>query len=493
LGWNVQTRHWNAKLRFADLVLYKALFRYGYRMVHIEITKGLDIPIKGAPIGTPKPLIPVGETSFFTPPQLALDLSGFSDLKLRLLVKPGDSVNIGDPLAEDKASPGRFFVSPAGGIINDILRGPKRVPMRIVIDVAKDHEGYRQFPLLNPSKASREEIIDLFKSAGIFTCIRQRPFNVLADPSKIPRSIFVKAIESAPFVPSAEMQAEGFEKEFQLGLDTLAALTSGAVHLVYRKDTPFKAFLTAKNVKTHTAEGPHPIANSSLHIEQIDRIHSVDDILWTLTARDVVAIGYLLTTGRCFHQRVISIAGPALLPETTGYFKVRDGFPIYPMIAGRLPKGPVRLISGDPLMGSKVTAQDFLGFSHTTVCAVPENTEREFMHFFRLGTEKYSFSRAYLSGHFDNQDRQYNFTTSLHGEPRPFIDSTLYDEVMPLDVPTMLLVKAVMAEDYDLAVNLGLLEVDSEDFALPTFVCPSKMEMTDIIKNGLQAYAKEMS
>ncbi|MBA2726984.1 MAG: Na(+)-translocating NADH-quinone reductase subunit A [Parachlamydiaceae bacterium] len=462
-------------------------------MVHIEITKGLNIPIKGGPIGTPKSLVPGGETSFFSPSQIALDLSEFSDLKLRLLVKAGDPVKIGDPLAEDKASPGRFFVAPAGGIINDIVRGLRRVPTRIVIDVAKDHEEYRLFPTLNPSNATREDLVNLLKNAGIFTCIRQRPFNVLADLTKIPRSIFVKAIESAPFVPSAEMQVEGFEKEFQLGLDALSVLTPGVVHLVYRNDSPFKAFSSAKNVTKHTAEGPHPIANSSLHIEKIDPIETVDAIIWTLSARDVVAIGYLLTHGRCYHQKVISVAGPALLPEKMGYFKVREGFPIFPLISGRVPKGHVRLISGDLLMGKTVSAQDFLGFSHTAVCALPENAEREFLHFFRLGTDKYSFSRAYLSGHFNNQDRQYDFTTSLHGEPRPFIDSTLYDEVMPLDVPTMLLVKAVMAEDYDLAVNLGLLEVDSEDFALPTFVCPSKMEMTDIIKNGLQAYAKEMS
>lgn len=461
--------------------------------MHIKISKGLNIPIRGAPNGKPQLLIPGGESSpLLIPKQLALDLTEFKDLKFRLLVKDGDSVKQGDPLVEDKGSPGRFFVSPAGGTINQIVRGAKRTLLRIVIDVTKDkQEEQRLFQTINPTKCTRSEMIDAMTNGGLFTLIRQRPFNLLADPTKTPRSIFVKAIESAPFATPAEMQVVGHESAFQTGLEALKLLTSGPIHLVYRQDTPCKAFIEAKNVTHHTAEGPHPIANSSLHIQKIDPITSSDDIIWTISARDVVAIGHLLTTGHCYNEKVISLAGPAMIPSKTGYFKVREGFPIADLIAGRIPKGSVRLVSGDPLMGTKVTAEDFLGFSHNALCAIPENTHREFLHFFRLGIDKYSFSGAYLSGHLDNTDREYDFTTNLHGEPRPFIDSSLYDKVMPLDIPTMLLVKAVMAEDFDLAASLGLLEVDSEDFALPAFVCPSKIEMPDIIKGGLQAYAKE--
>ncbi len=464
-------------------------------MAHIEISKGLDIPIRGAPVGSPQIFVSGGEsTPLRVPPQIALDLSCFSDINLRLLVKIGDIIKIGDPLAEDKGFEGRYFVAPAAGVVRDIVRGVKRIPLRILIDVTQEKaEEHRQFSSLKPSTASRGELIELLKHGGLFANIRRRPFNMLADPSSPPRSIFVKAIESAPFTPPAEMQVEGFEKEFQVGLDALAALTEGMVHLVYRQGSGMKAFSEAKNVQRHTASGPHPIANSSLHIQEIDPIQGPEDIIWTVSARDVVAIGFLLTNGRYFTKKVISIAGPGIIPGKTGYFKVRDGFPIAPLIAGRLPKACVRLVSGDPLMGVAVGAEDFLGYSHTSLCAIMENIEREFLHFFRLGVDKYSYSGAYLSGHLDNRDRDYDFTTSLHGEPRPFIDSTLYDKVMPLDVPTMLLVKAVMAEDYELAVSYGLLEVDSEDFALPAFVCPSKIEMSEIIKNGLHIAAKEMT
>jgi Na+-transporting NADH:ubiquinone oxidoreductase subunit A len=327
-------------------------------------------------------------------------------------------------------------------------------------------------------------------AGGAFSSIRSRPFNFLADPHKIPRSIFVKAVESALFVPPAELQVIGHEKEFQLGLDVLTKLTTGPVNLVYREGTTSRAFSEAMHVEKHTIEGPHPIGNQSVHIQKIDPIRTPNDNVWTLTALDVVGIGYLISKGRYYTERVISISGPGIIPERGGYFKVRAGFPIEMLVSGRIKKGTMRLISGDPLMGHKVGAGDFLGFYHTAFCAIPENEEREFLHFFGIGLNKYSFSKAYISGHVDNSERRYPFTTNQHGEHRAFIDSTLYDQVMPLKVPAMLLTKAVMAEDFELAETLGLLEVDSEDFALPTFVCPSKMEMTDIIKKGLRQYAK---
>ena len=145
-------------------------------------------------------------------------------------------------------------------------------------------------------------------------------------------------------------------------------------------------------------------------------------------------------------------------------------------------------------MGQKVEPSDFLGFKHTVFCAIPESVDRQMLHFFRLGADKYTHSKAYLSGHFDqrNSDRTYPFTTNQHGEERAMVDGSIYDSVMPLPVPTSTLLKAVMAEDFDLAEELGFLEVDSEDFALPTFICPSKIEMVDIIKKGLKFHASEV-
>ncbi len=333
-------------------------------------------------------------------------------------------------------------------------------------------------------------MIARFKESGLFSKIRQRPFNILANPDKTPRSIFVKAIETAPFVPPAEMQVKGNEQAFQTGLGALTKLTEGPVHLVYKQDSDFSSFIHAKDVQKHTIEGPHPAGTHSVHIHYLDPIKSPQDIVWTLNAHDVVVIGKLLLEGRYYNERVIGIGGPGILQDRTGYFKVFEGLPINTLISGRLEKGHFRLISGDPLTGKKVFSNDFLGFAHYAFSAIPEYEDRKFLYFMLPGFNRYSFSRAYPSGHFSNANSTYDFTTSLHGEPRPFVDATLYDKVMPMRIPTMHLTKAILAEDYPLAETYGLLEVDSEDFALATFVCPSKMEMTEIIKNGLKIDAE---
>lgn len=461
-------------------------------MVQIKITKGLDIPIQGKPQGSPQPLILAGEaTPQSAPHQIALDLTPFETTKFKILARLGDKVKLGQPLAEDKASPGRFFVSPAGGIVKEIRRGLKRKLLDIVIEVDQTEE-IEQHHKIDLASISREDLVEFLKLTGVFSCIKQRPFNTLANPNQTPRSIFVKAIESAPFAPPAEFQVLGHEKEFQAGLDALAKLTSGKVNLVYRQGTDCKAFSEAKNVEKHTAEGPHPVANQSLHIQEIDPIRSAENVIWTVDAHTVVRIGYLLMHGRYYVDRVISIAGPGIIEGKTGYFKVRDGFPISALLSGRIKKGYMRLISGDPLSGRHVETEDYLGYFDYVFCVIPENTKREFLHFFRLGWDKYTFSKAYLSGHLDNSEKEYLFTTNQHGEHRPFIDNTLYNKVMPLNVSTIHLVKAVMAEDYDLAESLGLLEVDSEDFALPAFVDQSKIDMPDIIKNGLRRHAADV-
>lgn len=458
-------------------------------MVHIKTKKGLNIPISCAPKGAPKELVPNGEASF-KPELVALDLTGFDGVKFKLLVDLEESVKRGQPLAEDRSFPGRFFVSPAGGKIHEIRRGLKRRLLYIVIQLSEQEEVQKN-PPLDLENTSKESLIENLKKNGLFTRIWQRPFNSLADPNKTPKSIFIKAVETAPFMPPPELFLENYKKEFQIGIDALNKLAEKNVHLVYSKESAFVAFREAKNAIKHTVEGPHPVCSPSLHIETISPILSVQDVIWTLDARTVAMIGYLIQHGEYLVSKIIGIGGPGIVEGKTGFFNVREGFPIEGLIAGRIKNEPVRLISGTPLTGHAVQAEDFLGFNDAVFCVIPENRKREFLHFFGAGASKFSMSGAYLSGHLDNSKREYDFTTNQHGERRAFIDSTLYDDVMPLDLSTMHLIKAILAEDYELAEALGLLTVSSEDFALPAFVCPSKIDMPAIVKAGLKKFASE--
>lgn len=447
--------------------------------MHIRVKKGLDIPLKGIPVGEPLPLK--------EPLEVSLNLAPFEQTKFKLLAKVGDKVKKGEPLVEDKRFVGSCFPSPAGGIVKEIRRGLKRRLLDIVIEVSHPEDELRLQPL-NVSTTSKEELIAFLKKTGAFALIRSRPFDRLADPAKVPRAIFVKGCETAPLTPSQEAQVAGHEADFKMGLEALSRLTSGAVHLVYSKGSTFKPFLEASHCEKHTVEGPHPAGNPSVHIEAIDPIRASDDCVWTLTALDVVVIGHWLRTGTYLVDRIVAIGGPGIIPGKAGFVKTRIGVPIASLLPGRVESGYIRLISGNPLMGHKVDEGDFLGFYDTVFCVIPENQSRQLLHFFRLGQDKFTASRAY----FSSRALGFDFTTSQHGEPRPFIDPALYDRVQPLHVPTMPLVKSVMAGDFDEAEVLGLLEVAPEDFALPAFVCPSKIEMTEIIKEGLVACAKEV-
>lgn len=449
--------------------------------MHITISKGIDIPLLGVPKGK---LQKVKEHS-----ELALDLSPFRRTQFKLLVKEGDSVLIGQPLAYDKKCPEKMFVSPASGKIKSIHRGLKRRLLNIVVECIGEKK-FLEHPRITLQSAQKEDLIAYLLQAGIFPHIRQRPCDIPADPSKTPKSIFVNAIRSAPFAPSSYLVVRGHETEFQLGLNVLSRLTDGPVHMVYPKGSNLQAFTHAENVKKHTAEGPHPIGNVSIHVERLSPIFHADEVVWTIDAEDVLRIGRLLQRGIYDPRRVVGIGGESV-PEDKRLFlesKLGCSFSDITQITPKL--DTERLITGNVLTGEKAEAGDYLSLFETCFSLIPERSEkRETLHFFRLGSKKYSASKTYLSGFFKNT--RFPFSTNLHGEERAFVDGTIYDNVMPLNLSTMHLVKAVLAEDFDAAQELGLLEVAPEDFALPTFVCPSKIEMIEIMREGLHDFYEQ--
>ncbi|MFZ0564852.1 MAG: Na(+)-translocating NADH-quinone reductase subunit A [Chlamydiales bacterium] len=451
--------------------------------MRIVIKKGLNLPLLGKPEGDLQPLP--------SPRQIALNLEPFEEIRFKVHVKVGDTVKIGQPLVESKAASGQMFASPAGGVVAEVRRGLKRRLLDIVIDLA-DQEEFHEHKGLNLSQASQEETIQYLLQSGVFPHMRMRPFDMVANPKYLPRDIFVRAIETLPFVPSAEMQVKGNEDFFQIGLTTLTKLTSGKVHLVYDEGSSSKAFTGAQGVEKHTIVGPHPAGTHSVHIHHISPIRSPKDYVWTTSALDVLIIGKMVASGRYFTDRIISIAGNGILEGKRGFFKGRMGYPIVELIANRISNQLLTLISGDPLTGVKSEAQDFLSFYHTAFSVIPENTKRQPFHFFRPGFNKYSATRTYFTGHIKPPKEGYPFTTNMHGEERAFIDGAIYDKIMPMRIPTMHLLKAIEAEDFEVAQQLGLLEVASEDFALATFISPSKIEMMEIVKQGLHTYSKEM-
>ncbi len=447
-------------------------------MVQIKIKKGLDVPVFDSQYFEVQDLARVS--------LVALDLTPFSYLRLKALKKEGESVLTGEPLAEDKEDSGKVFLSPGCGVIKEIIRGERRSLSHIVIEAVEKEEFFNHNTA--DLSTSPETLIQYLHDKGLFSHIIMRPFAVLPQVALPPDRIFIKGVESAPLAPPTELQLKDFESDFENGVSFLSKITE-KIHLVLPKESTCKAALQTKNVTLHFAEGPHPVGNSSVHIHAIDPIKSSKDIVWTLDFTDVITIGMLSHKGIYHNQRVVCVSGPEILPEKRGLFRTVSGLSIRSLLDGKVEEGS-RIISGDPLMGTKVDMDGFLGFKDYSVCAFKDIEPREMMHFLRLGGKKYSASRAYLSGFF--KKGSYLFSTNQHGEPRPFIDGNVYDKVMPLKIPTMHLIKAVLADDYPAIEQLGILEVAPEDFALPTFICPSKIEMVDLIRRCQRKYFKQV-
>jgi len=419
----------------------------------IKVKKGLDIPLTGAPSGEVKKLS--------LPPLLALDLSPFEMTPFKLLKKEGEAVKVGEPIALDKNCSERLFVSPASGKISKLARGLKRRILSIVIET----DG-KQTPFETKGKTIFE--------AGLSPHICARPGLGIAHPKRAPEAIFVKAIESAPFAPPPELQVQGFETFFQEGIQVLKEFAP--VHLVCRENDSYFSKIDAN---IHTATGPHPAGNPSVHIAAVHPITRNDQVVWTLNIIDVITLGRWKLEGVYHTERVISVGGE----DSPGYYQVFSGFPMKELFKDE----GSRIISGDPLMGSAVGMEGFLGFYHRSACSIKERDEkREMFHFLKLKRKGFTASKAYFF-----RKRAMELSTLLHGEERAFVDGGIYDRVMPLEVETMPLIKMLLTKDYERGREMGLLGVHPEDFALPTFICPSKIEMTEIVKEGLSEYAKE--
>jgi Na+-transporting NADH:ubiquinone oxidoreductase subunit A len=449
-------------------------------MVHIKVKKGLDIPIAGQPTSNEIFRLPLS--------QFAYDLRPYERLHVRILVEEGQEVEKGQVLASEPVPPGRIFVAPIPSKVIAIHRGAKRHPLEIILEPLKTSPPSAPQPIL--LQEERSSLVDNLLKAGLLPFLRFRPFHRIANPGFLPSSIFVKAVETAPFVPPAELQIQGREQAFQTGLMILQRLTDGKVHVVMATASPIATLCENLPCCIHTVEGPHPASNPSLHIQHISPIRSSKDLIWTATALDVIRLGQYCLSGELWVDQVVAVAGPGIEAGLSRYVRTFPGAPVSSLVNNVLIGRPVRLISGDPLTGAEISPSGFLRHGHTTLTVIPEpsETDRTFLYFMRITSKEYTATDGYAIPH----EERYPFTTHQHGEVRPFIDGSIYDNVMPFNILPMLLTKALLTDDLDKAVAYGLFEIVPEDFALADYICPSKISMMQIVKEGQERSFREL-
>lgn len=443
------------------------------------IKKGLDVPINGKPEQKIN-----GKLSSTTYALLGTDYIG---LKPTMLVAEGDVVKKGQVLFTDKKMPEVAYTSPVNGLILRINRGEKRSFISIEIQATgSDEITFASYSANQLQNLNRDEVKKNLLESGMWTALRARPFSKVANPNTVPHSIFITAIDTNPLAPSIEKILEGKESAFQNGLILLSKLTEGKLFLCKR---PNEKIPTANIPQLSLEEflGPHPAGNVGTHIHFLDPVNR-NKIVWHIGAQDVVAIGNLFTTGKIDTERVISIAGPQV--KNPRLVVTNLGVSLTEILKDELNDGENRIISGSVLSGTKAgNNTDYLGRYHQQVTVLSEGRDRKFLGWIKLTGEIFSVKNVLLTKLQKN--RLFNFTTDKNGGIRPIVPNGSFEEVMPLDIEITSFLRTIAIKDVEEAEKLGVLELDEEDLALCTFVCPSKNEYGPILRENLSLIEKE--
>ncbi len=440
----------------------------------IRIKRGLDLPIAG----TPAQQLPIEAVSTETAALLGGDYVG---LKPNLLVTEGERVRLGQPIFEDRATPGVRVAAPAAGIVAAINRGARRRLLSVVIRCdGDDEETFERWPSAALTELDRDSVRNNLLATGLWTAFRARPFGHVPNPQSTPAAIFVTAIDTNPLAADPDLIIAGAADAFMDGVRVIRALTDGNVFVCVAADSQNPP-ISMERVKTVAFSGPHPAGLVGTHVHFLAPV-SDDKIVWHLDYQDAIAIGRLFTSGRLDVSRIVSLAGPQVINPRL--LKVPLGAHIDELVNGELRDGPGRSLSGSVLSGRRATGPEaYLGRYHLQVSVLGEQSRREFLGWLAPGTNKFSASGMFLSSLLPK--RRFDLTTSQHGSPRALVPIGSFEKVMPLKLLITPLLKALLVNDTETAVSLGCLELVEEDLALCSFVCSSKYNYGEALRETL--------
>ncbi len=443
------------------------------------IRKGKDIKLKGA---AEKRVV-----SQPVPSKVALQPFNFRGIKPRVVVEIGQAVKVGTPLWFDKSHETVQFVSSVSGKVAAVNRGEKRVLLSVVVESDGKQEAvqFNKFARNQIPSLSSEQIIGQLMQAGVWPCLRQRPFSKIADSHTLPKSIFVHTMNTEPLAADIDLILENKEYEFQAGLDVLCRLTKGKVNLCFALSAEAKALTQAAGVEKHQFSGAHPAGNVSTHIHYVDPINK-GDVVWYVEAQDVLRIGRLFLNGVFSPEQIVAITGEGI--ENRVYAKTVMGASIASLLEGQ-PKDGLRYISGSVLAGTNVGKDGFLCFYDSQVTVIPEGGKRRLLGWLTPGLDAYSFSSTFLSAL--KPAGEVSLDTDKKGSDRAIVFNYIYDDYMAIDVKPFFLFRSIVGGDIEEAEKLGILECDEEDFALCSFACVSKTDLGGVIRQGLDLIEKE--
>jgi Na+-transporting NADH:ubiquinone oxidoreductase subunit A len=444
----------------------------------IKLKKGFTINLAGS--AAPTVVEPAQPETFVIKP------TDFQGLYMpKPMVKEGDSVKAGSPLFHDKKHEDVLYTSPVSGEVVEIKRGDKRklLEIKILADKTVEHESFRKYSVSDIANLSVDQLKQQILKSGVWAWLIQRPFGVVADPSATPKAIHISTFDTAPLAADYSLLFKGQDQYFQVGVDILKRLTSGAVHVnVHASSEIPTTFSQAKGVELNKFSGQHPASCVGVQIHHIDPINK-GDVVWTINPLGVIQIGKLFLNGIYDASRIVAVAGSEL--KKAQYYKTYTGASVKRFIENNLNNEHVRVISGNPLTGTPIGKDGHLGFYDHQVSVLPEGDYYEFLGWITPGKNKLSLQRAIGLFSFLSPNKERVLDTNTHGEPRAFVQTGVFEQVTPMDILPTHLLKSILAEDIDEMEALGIYEVIEEDLALCEFVDVSKHKVQQILREGL--------
>ncbi len=444
----------------------------------IRIKKGLDIKLVGV---AEKNTTKSSQSSVY-----GVKPEDFHGITPKLVAKEGAEVKAGDTLFYSKSDERILFPSPVSGKVTEVIRGARRKVLAVKI-AADATQVYKDFGAKDADAMSAEEVKNHLFASGCWPFVKQRPYDVVANPNQAPKAIFISAYASAPLAADLEYTLAGKEVELQAAITAVSKLTEGLVHVSVGANTT-SPLANLKGIELHKVSGPHPSGNVGTQIAKLDPINK-GEVVWVITPQDLVVIGELLLTGKLNVSRTIALTGSQF--SKPQYVTAISGALIADVTANNLNDDNTRIISGNVLSGKEVKAEEFLGYYDNQITAIPEGDDYEFFGWNKPIFNKISTSRA-LTFSWLTPKKKYDLNTNTNGEHRAFVVTGSYEEVFPLDIYPMQLLKAFMYKDLDEMEALGGYEVAPEDFALTEFVCVSKQPHQKIIREGLDLMREEL-
>lgn len=445
----------------------------------IRIKKGLNINLVGTAEQTTSKAVLSNV--------YAINLQDFHGITPKMLVKQGAEVKAGEALFYNKDNDEMLFVSPVSGELVEIERGARRriLNLKILPDKSQDTLAHTTLDL---QSASKEDIKSFLLKSGCWPFIKQRPYDIIANPDVNPKAIFISAYSTAPLAADSDYVLQGKEKELQAAISALGKLTPGKVHVSVGKSSN-SPLAGLSGIELHKVSGPHPAGLVGTQINQIDPINKGETV-WTVSPQDLVIIGEAILTGKFNAQRIVALGGSSV--KKPKYYTTRIGAEISTFLYGSgVNEEKIRVINGDVLTGSISRPDGHVGFYNNTVTVIPEGDDYELFGWNKPIFNKISATRA-LTFSWMQPNKKYKLDTNTNGEHRAFVVTGMYEKVFPLDIYPMQLLKACMVQDLDEMEQLGLYEVAPEDFSLTEFVCISKQPHQQIIREGLDLLQKEI-